>query len=80
MVWLQNGENVKEAYNIFRDLLDKYPQSSICLNGLAAALICMGQYEEAEGFLQDALLKVCFCAFHCTVQTVVQQFLSKICF
>jgi hypothetical protein len=39
-------------------LIDKYNASAALLNGLAAAKMHAGQFEEAEGYLQDALTKV----------------------
>ncbi|OQV12453.1 Coatomer subunit epsilon [Hypsibius exemplaris] len=53
----QNGEHVQEAYHIFHDLSDKYPASTIALTGMTTALICMGRWDEAESYLQDALQK-----------------------
>ncbi|XP_055348529.1 coatomer subunit epsilon-like [Paramacrobiotus metropolitanus] len=52
-----NGEHIQEAYHIFKDLSDKYSASTICLNGMVTALLCMGRWEEAEGYLQEALQK-----------------------
>lgn len=57
-----------EASLIYEDLIDKYNGSAALLNGLAAAKMHSGLFEEAEGHLQEALTKVdylLFVSFYC---------------
>jgi len=57
VLWsLESREGVENAGYTFQDLLDKYGQSVLLLNGLAASLIHQGDFEKAERILQDALL------------------------
>ncbi len=43
---------------MYDELIDKYGGSPALLNGLAAAKMSAGQFEEAESALQEALTKV----------------------
>eukprot|EP01034_Spumella_vulgaris_P023987 gene23987-30274_t len=56
-VLLSTPGKAAEAALVYDDLIDKYNSSAALLNGLAAAKMHAGQYEEAEGYLQDALTK-----------------------
>jgi len=51
------GSKVQEAQYVYEELIDKYGGSASLLNGLAATKMHMGNFEEAEGNLQEALTK-----------------------
>lgn len=57
LIAIENG-NPDNAGYIFQELLDKYGQSVLLLNGLAVSCIHQGEFEKAERILQDALLLV----------------------
>lgn len=50
-------EKLNEAYYIYQELIDKYGESPLLLNGISAAMICLNRIEESETFLQQALGK-----------------------
>ncbi|XP_019083630.1 PREDICTED: coatomer subunit epsilon-1-like [Camelina sativa] len=59
--WLNlavGGSKIQEAYLIFQDFTDKYPMTSLILNGKAVCCMHMGNFEEAETLLLEALNKV----------------------
>ncbi|GAB2282243.1 hypothetical protein Dimus_016793 [Dionaea muscipula] len=51
------GSKIKEAYLIFQDLSERYPVTVLILNGKAVCCMLMGNFEEAETLLLDALNK-----------------------
>ena len=55
---LQGGEKYVEARYAFQELIDKFGASVSLLNALASAHIALGQFEEAERLLIDAIGKV----------------------
>lgn len=57
LIAIESGEPDNAGY-IFQELLDKYGQSVVLLNGLAVSYIHQGEFEKAERILQDALLLV----------------------
>ena len=56
----QGGTKDQEAVYIYEELIDKHGGSSMLLCGLAVAKMHLGQFEEAEARLQEALIKVLF--------------------
>lgn len=54
------GVKDKEAVYIYEELIDKHGGSSMLLCGLAVSKMHLGQFEEAEARLQEALIKVSF--------------------
>ncbi|KAJ6950801.1 hypothetical protein NC651_004472 [Populus alba x Populus x berolinensis] len=59
--WLNlavGGSKIQEAYLIFQDLSEKYPMTGLILNGKAVCCIHMGNFDEAETLLLEALNKV----------------------
>lgn len=58
LVWSQGGSKIQEAYLIFQDFSEKYPMTSLILNGKAVCCMHMGNFEEAETLLLEALNKV----------------------
>ena len=54
-------KGAQDASYIYEELIDKYGGSPLLLNGLAVAKMQQGLFEEAETFLQQALLKVRHC-------------------
>ena len=56
--FMQGGAKIQEAAYIYEELIDKYNGSALLLNGLAAAKMSLGQFDEAETTLQEALTKV----------------------
>lgn len=56
--WLHmasGGSKYQEAAYVFEELIDKFGPTTMLLNGAAAANLHMGQYEEAERFLLQAI-------------------------
>eukprot|EP00277_Geminigera_cryophila_P002998 CAMPEP_0179435802 /NCGR_PEP_ID=MMETSP0799-20121207/19855_1 /TAXON_ID=46947 /ORGANISM="Geminigera cryophila, Strain CCMP2564" /LENGTH=297 /DNA_ID=CAMNT_0021215423 /DNA_START=29 /DNA_END=922 /DNA_ORIENTATION=- len=49
------GEKVQEAFYIFQELADKYNETPVLLNGMAACKMHMGQFDDAEKYLLKAL-------------------------
>lgn len=56
---LQGPTKANEAMLVYEELIDKYGSSALLLNGLAAAKMQLGLFEEAEAHLLEALTKVC---------------------
>jgi coatomer subunit epsilon len=58
-IYMRAGESkVQEACNIYEDLIDKFGGSPLLLNGAASTKMHMGEYEEAESLLLEALTKI----------------------
>ncbi|KAI3681050.1 hypothetical protein L6452_35832 [Arctium lappa] len=58
--WLDlavGGSKIQEAYLIFQDFSEKYQMTSLILNGKAVSCMQMGNFDEAESFLLEALNK-----------------------
>ncbi|KAJ9163164.1 hypothetical protein P3X46_022863 [Hevea brasiliensis] len=58
--WLNlavGGSKVQEGYLIFQDFSEKYPMTSLILNGKAVCCMHMGNFDEAETLLLEALNK-----------------------
>ncbi|XP_010519040.1 PREDICTED: coatomer subunit epsilon-1-like [Tarenaya hassleriana] len=58
--WLDlavGGSKIQEAYLIFQDFSEKYPMTCLILNGKAVCCMHMGNFEEAETLLLEALNK-----------------------
>ncbi|XP_076927421.1 coatomer subunit epsilon-1-like [Bidens hawaiensis] len=58
--WLNlavGGSKIQEAYLIFQDFSEKYQMTSLILNGKAVCCMHMGNFDEAESFLLEALNK-----------------------
>ena len=58
--WLNlavGGSKIQEAYLIFQDLSERYQSTSLLLNGKAVCCMHMGNFDEAETLLVDALNK-----------------------
>jgi coatomer protein complex subunit epsilon len=55
---VQGGSKDQEAAYIYEELIDKHGGSAMLLCGLAVSKMHMGQFEEAEARLQEALIKV----------------------
>ncbi|KAL3616780.1 hypothetical protein CASFOL_039174 [Castilleja foliolosa] len=58
--WLNlavGGSKIQEAYLIFQDFSEKYPMTSLILNGKAVCCIHKGEFDEAETLLLEALNK-----------------------
>jgi|TARA_B110000208_G_C11789570_1_gene436964 coatomer protein complex subunit epsilon len=53
----KGGAKFQEAAYIFQELMDKYDASVMLLNSIAVAYMHMGQYEEAEKELMNAIGK-----------------------
>lgn len=70
----QGGSKIQEAYLIFQDFSEKYPMTVLILNGKAVCCMHMGNFDEAETLLLEALNKAslnihkfissCYCTFH----------------
>lgn len=63
----QGGSKIQEAYLIFQDLSERYQSTSLLLNGKAVCCMHMGNFDEAETLLVEALNKACFtylCIIH----------------
>lgn len=59
LLW-QGGAKVQEAFYIFQELSEKYTSTVMLINGSAVCQMHMGQYEEAETLLTDALNRVTY--------------------
>ncbi|GMH20989.1 hypothetical protein Nepgr_022831 [Nepenthes gracilis] len=58
--WLNlavGGSKIQEAYLIFQDFSEKYPMTVLVLNGKAVCCMHMGNFDEAESLLLEALNK-----------------------
>ncbi|KAL8192246.1 hypothetical protein R6Q57_027913 [Mikania cordata] len=58
--WLNlavGGSKIQEAYLIFQDFSEKFQMTSLVLNGKAVCSMHMGNFDEAESFLLEALNK-----------------------
>ncbi|XP_017633953.1 coatomer subunit epsilon-1-like [Gossypium arboreum] len=58
--WLNlavGGSKIQEAYLIFQDFSEKYPVTGLILNGKAVCCMHMGNFDEAETLLLEALNK-----------------------
>ncbi|KAL9366061.1 hypothetical protein Peur_037260 [Populus x canadensis] len=58
--WLNlavGGSKIQEAYLTFQDLSEKYPMTGLILNGKAVCCMHMGNFDEAETLLLEALNK-----------------------
>ncbi|XWS20744.1 hypothetical protein CRYUN_Cryun31cG0129000 [Craigia yunnanensis] len=51
------GSKMQEAYLIFQDFSEKYPMTGLILNGKAVCSMHMGNFDEAETLLLEALNK-----------------------
>ncbi|KAL8113374.1 hypothetical protein AgCh_020626 [Apium graveolens] len=51
------GSKIQEAYLIFQDFSEKYQMTSLILNGKAVCSMHMGNFDEAESLLLEALNK-----------------------
>lgn len=51
----KGGSNIKEALFTFTDLADKFGTSTLIFNGMAAAHMGQGEFEDAEGCINSAL-------------------------
>ncbi|XP_078433320.1 coatomer subunit epsilon-1-like [Wolffia australiana] len=51
------GSKIQEAYLIFQDFSEKYVMTGLILNGKAVCCMLMGNFDEAETLLLDALTK-----------------------
>lgn len=56
----QGGSKIQEAYLIFQDFSEKYQMTSLILNGKAVCCMHMGNFDEAENLLLEALNKASF--------------------
>jgi coatomer protein complex subunit epsilon len=56
----QGGAKVQEAFYIFQELSEKYTTTVMLINGSAVCQMHMGQFEEAETRLVEALNRVKF--------------------
>ncbi|CAN1169419.1 Coatomer subunit epsilon-1 [Linum perenne] len=54
---LAGGSKIQEALLIFQDFSEKYPMTGLILNGKAVCCMHMGNFEEAEALLLEALNK-----------------------
>ncbi|KAH7545592.1 hypothetical protein FEM48_Zijuj01G0109800 [Ziziphus jujuba var. spinosa] len=62
--WLNlavGGAKIQEAYLIFQDFSEKYQMTSLILNGRAVCCMHMGNFDEAETLLLEALNKAIIC-------------------
>lgn len=64
----QGGSKIQEAYLIFQDFSEKFLMTGLVLNGKAVCCMQMGNFEEAESLLLDALTKVNHCLFMVTAE------------
>ncbi|KAJ4976529.1 hypothetical protein NE237_001635 [Protea cynaroides] len=58
--WLNlavGGSKIQEAYLIFQDFSEKFPLTTLVLNGKAVCCMHMGHFDEAETLLLEALNK-----------------------
>lgn len=49
------GEKMQEAFYIYQELADKYNETPVLLNGMAACKMHLAQFDEAEKYLLKAL-------------------------
>lgn len=56
-IYTMGGDKVQDGFYIFKELADKYGATNTLLNGLAVCSLHMKKYEQAEGFLLDAIEK-----------------------
>ena len=56
----QGGSKIQEAYLIFQDMSERYQSTSLLLNGKAVCCMHMGNFDEAETLLVEALNKARF--------------------
>ena len=56
-LWNQGGSKIQEAYLIFQDFSERYQMTGLVLNGKAVCCIHMGNFDEAETLLLEALNK-----------------------
>ncbi|CDP12626.1 unnamed protein product [Coffea canephora] len=54
------GSKIQEAYLIFQDFSEKYQSTCLVLNGKAVCCMHMGNFDDAETLLLDALNKASF--------------------
>ena len=73
----EGGDKYNEAYLEFDELAEKYNLSLMLSNGKALAKLHMGQYEEAERLLQEALSKSASDATTLSNMVVCMQHLRK---
>jgi len=57
MMMDQGGSKIQEAYLIFQDMSERYQSTSLLLNGKAVCCMHMGNFDEAETLLVEALNK-----------------------
>jgi len=55
---------VQESFYIFQELCEKYTWTVMLMNGSAVCQMHMGQFDEAEFRLLEALNKVCTAQLH----------------
>ncbi|GAA0139706.1 vesicle coat protein [Lithospermum erythrorhizon] len=58
--WLNvavGGSKIQEAYLIYQDFSERYPMTNLVLNGKAVCCMHMGNFDEAETLLVEALNK-----------------------
>ena len=53
----EGGKDVEEALSIYQDLLERHGATDPILNGMATCHLSLGQYDEADRVLQEALAK-----------------------
>ena len=52
------GERYQEAFSTYQEMLQRYGEDSVSVtNGLCAALVCLGRFEQAETSLKESLAK-----------------------
>ncbi|XP_021741898.1 coatomer subunit epsilon-1-like [Chenopodium quinoa] len=58
LIPMKGGSKIQEAYLIFQDFSEKYSMTGLILNGKAVCCMHMGNFDEAESLLLEALNKV----------------------